>query len=706
MIYYKIKFWYLIIIYLNIIIVFSPVHAEEIFRSVDTAIPIVIKAEYVKYTEDNETVYARGKVRVTYSSDTLRADELWFSFPTKLLHAKGNVKLIRGTYGKITAIRLECEELTYELDSYRGIAKKTYTNLPPWFIYSPEIEQLNRFEQHVREASFTTCDRPEPHYHLTAKEIIIYPDKYIMAKNVWFYVKNVPILYYPSYRKSLTKHTANFSITPGHNSRHGIFIKTAYNLSLSDRFLTRWHLDYFSRQGLGYGLDAEYTDTTNHNVRLASYYVDERETDEDRTRFYLRHRSKLTDSISVLSYADYASDPEFDEDYIWKYIRGKLDSREIYTSFQNLQDTYVLRLTVRRYDEAIADESGIKHFELSEQQTPQLELHTKYQKLGRFNYYWLWKSSVDQNEYPGTDLVNNSDNYSAMNISAGPEIIHSRQLFKNLIYTSTYGLENSWSSKTSNNAIYDEYQVRLYHDKNLRYRISDNLKTDIYWRTTKRLDDPEDPEYDRTESSILGSRVTYRVPKTKLRLNWLTAYSLKDKTDSNPNDIRYSTRVDASWQPRNNLILYASGELLNQYLDDSVGNRDTITGQTWFASATYYPKDWFWVSLGAKYQNNSYPNENFGQSTESFAFYPGLGTNLGSKWKLQLGAGYEIGKSEGHDQTFDTLYKQVILIRDLHCWEAYLRYQEWEDGSSWWFALNLKAYPIKSISFDQKAVLF
>ena len=124
----------------------------------DTTLPLFIKADYIKYTESDEQVYARGKVRLTYGQDTLRADEIWFTFPTRLIHAKGTVKLTRSGFANNTVTRLDCDEVTYELDSYRGIASNTHTTIPPWFVQAPEIEQLNRFEQYLRQPSFTTCE--------------------------------------------------------------------------------------------------------------------------------------------------------------------------------------------------------------------------------------------------------------------------------------------------------------------------------------------------------------------------------------------------------------------------------------------------------------------------------------------------------------------------------------------------------------------
>lgn len=685
--------------------------ATELTNSLDTTIPITIKAQYATYLDENKTAYARGKVRVTfatltYGMNTLYADEIWYTEPTRFLHAKGNVKLTQGTYGKTTVSQLHCDELKYEIDTFRGIATNIHSTTPPWFIYAPEFEQLNRYEQHAQHPTFTTCDRPEPHYHLVARELVIYPEKYLIAHDVVFYFKNTPILYYPVFRRSLIKHETNFQLTPGNNSYLGMFVKTRYSFFWSEEITTRILLDYFSKQGLGTGMELEYNIDSTHQGRLATYYIDERESDQSRNRIYYRHRSDFTDKISALAYVNYASDPEFDQDYIWKNIRGILDTRESFISFQNLDDQYAVRLTLRRLEEAMEDETGTKAFYITEEQKPQLELNTKYHRLGSIPAYWLWQSSVGQIRYPGLDLLSNQDDYTATAAQAISEIVTSFPITDQITFTPSLGIENDWSSETIDTAIYDEFQSRLIGETKLQVRNNNYLKTDIYWRGVYRLDNPEDTELDRLETNLIGARIAYRFPRTKLRLIWSSAYSLKDDEDATDNELRYSTRLDASWQIKNNLSFFASGELLNQNMLDSVRNRDDVTGQTWYASLNYHPRNWWWVSLGTKYQKLKYANETWGTSTESIAFYPAIGTNLGSKWKLQVGAGYEIGKAENAEQTTESIYRQILLIRDLHCWEAYLRYQTWHDGSSWWFALNLKAFPIQHFGFSDKAGFF
>lgn len=700
----NIRFIFILNIFILVLIAFG--YPANGLNSKDTTTPLTIKADYATYTDEDKTAYARGKVRVTYGADTLYADEIWFTMSTRYLHAKGHVKLTRGMYGKSTVTRLDCDELKYEIDTYRGIATNIYSTIPPWFIHAPEFEQLNRFEQHAREPSFTTCDRPQPHYHLSAREITIYPEKNLIAKDVVFYFKNTPIFYYPVYCRGLQKRESNFHIIPGHNSRLGAFIKSTYSFSWSEYMTTRLLLDYYSKQGLGTGLEAEYSVSSVHQGRLASYYINERKTDEQRDRIYFRHRSILTDKLSVLAYANYASDPEFDQDYIWKYVRGKLDTRESFLSIQNLDDNNAIRLTLHRLDEALENEIGAKEFQMTEQQTPQLEFNTKYRKLGSFPAYFLWQSSIGQDKHPGPNLIGNADNYTSTDAESDAELITSFPITENISFTPSIGIENDWSSKTVTTAIYDEFQSRLDSETLLQIRNNKYMKTEIFWRSLYRLDDPENTKLTRMEANYLGTRIAYRFPKTKLRVIWNTSYSLKDDEHATDNELRYSTRLDTSWQPQNNLTFFANGELLNQFIDDSGGNQDNVTGQTWFASVNFHPKSWWWVSLGTKYQKLKYSNETLGTSTESIAFFPAFGTNLGKNWKLQVGAGYEIGKAENANQTTQSIYKQVMLIRDLHCWEAYLRYQNWEEGNSWWFALNLKAFPIQHLGFDEKAGFF
>ena len=78
------------------------------------------------------------------------------------------------------------------------------------------------------------------------------------AKGATFYAGNVPIFYFPYYRRRLDQPPNHWSLTPGYRSRYGMFLEGSYNWNLSDRLNGVAHLDYRSLRGFAGGLDVDY----------------------------------------------------------------------------------------------------------------------------------------------------------------------------------------------------------------------------------------------------------------------------------------------------------------------------------------------------------------------------------------------------------------------------------------------------------------
>ena len=64
----------------------------------------------------------------------------------------------------------------------------------------------------ITNGFFTTDDVPDPGYRIRAKRIIIIPGKSIEAYNAIAYVGDVPVFYWPYYRKTFDRHPNNYEV--------------------------------------------------------------------------------------------------------------------------------------------------------------------------------------------------------------------------------------------------------------------------------------------------------------------------------------------------------------------------------------------------------------------------------------------------------------------------------------------------------------
>ena len=53
------------------------------------------------------------------------------------------------------------------------------------------------------------------------RQVTVVPGEYISGRDAVLYLGNVPVMYYPYYRRSLKRHPNNFVFTPGYRNRFG-----------------------------------------------------------------------------------------------------------------------------------------------------------------------------------------------------------------------------------------------------------------------------------------------------------------------------------------------------------------------------------------------------------------------------------------------------------------------------------------------------
>ena len=116
----------------------------------------------------------------------------------------------------------------------------------------------NKKEINLKNVFFTTCDHENPHYHYYAKNVHLILEKEITAKNVAFYIDNVPLGILPYYYKSLVEKKLKIDFKHGYNRSKGYFSKGLIGYRLSEHFFSKVYLDYYSYKGWGYGLEELY----------------------------------------------------------------------------------------------------------------------------------------------------------------------------------------------------------------------------------------------------------------------------------------------------------------------------------------------------------------------------------------------------------------------------------------------------------------
>lgn len=258
-------------------------HAQETEETEETAaaeedeeeLDLYLKAEFITYDkiDEEDLIIAKDKVILEYQDIEIKADYLKINLTTNLLFASGEVLF------KQDETETNSEELTYNWKTKKIILLRLKGELTGEGIKGKiyyQGEKMENFPETVEltDGSFTTCDLDDPHYHIVAKEMIIYPKDKIIARNISWYEGKIKIITLPYFLIFLDRKTQQ-PILPkiGQNSEDGWFIKTYFNYYVNEKSYGTLYIDWLEKKGIGTGVEHTWEIGDENNSGETSLYL-------------------------------------------------------------------------------------------------------------------------------------------------------------------------------------------------------------------------------------------------------------------------------------------------------------------------------------------------------------------------------------------------------------------------------------------------
>ncbi|MCG9128322.1 peptidylprolyl isomerase [Candidatus Poribacteria bacterium] len=198
-------------------------------------------------------VQIHGDALIKYDNVILRADHVWADFSDNLMRASGNV------YLKVGEEETYSDELVFNLETKKGIARNGYTFSDPWYFGGSEIFKIEDNKTYIKGGTLTTCSLKHPHYHFSVSEVIIRMNEEMIAKNIVLRIGGIPLFYFPAIRRDLRKgKIAKIIVRVGTDSYQGPNIGIVLPLARKPRYDAALIYDRSARRGQGYGFEGKY----------------------------------------------------------------------------------------------------------------------------------------------------------------------------------------------------------------------------------------------------------------------------------------------------------------------------------------------------------------------------------------------------------------------------------------------------------------
>ncbi len=198
-------------------------------------------------------VQIHGNALIKFEDVILRADHIWADFDDNLMRASGNVHL------KIGDEETYSDELIFNLDNKKGIARNGFTFSDPWYFGGSEIFKIQENRSYIRGASLTTCSLKYPHYYFSVSEVIVQKDEEMIAKNIVLRIGGFPLFYFPVIRRDIRKgKIAKIIVKIGTDSYQGPNISIILPVARKRRYDGALLYDRSSKRGQGFGFEGKY----------------------------------------------------------------------------------------------------------------------------------------------------------------------------------------------------------------------------------------------------------------------------------------------------------------------------------------------------------------------------------------------------------------------------------------------------------------
>ena len=211
-------------------------------------------------------VQIHGNAVIKSEDVILYADHVWADFNDNIMRASGNVRLIVGTEETFS------DELIFDLETKKGIARDGFTFDDPWYFGGSEIFKIEDDESYIRGGRLTTCSLKHPHFYFSASQIVVKINKELIAKNIVLNVGGVPLFYFPLIRRDLRKEDklAKIIVKLGTQSYQGPYLSIILPIVRRHRYSAELLFDQSTRRGRGGGTQAKYR---VNDVKFQELYI-------------------------------------------------------------------------------------------------------------------------------------------------------------------------------------------------------------------------------------------------------------------------------------------------------------------------------------------------------------------------------------------------------------------------------------------------
>jgi LPS-assembly protein len=308
-------------------LVTTSAHAES-YMSFQLDQPVFLEADEMHGSYRDERFDASGAATLQQENLTLHADSIWFDKRKNEAGAQGQVTLLEKG-GTLVGDDLL---LNFTSGQARLSHAKAHLTAEGFNLSGETIERLDDNNYRVTSGNFTACTATPPAWKFGASTVDVEVGGYANAKNVVFYLRDIPVFYLPFFFYPVKTERESGLLIPhfGLSNKRGFETYLAYYQVLGRNIDATLLLDTYSQAGLGKGLEYRYIFGEVNRGETFLYHVTGIAGRKDVYAGRWEHSGVLPGEISLHANLEYVSDRSYLQDFT---VDAKDYNRELVESY-------------------------------------------------------------------------------------------------------------------------------------------------------------------------------------------------------------------------------------------------------------------------------------------------------------------------------------------------------------------------------------
>jgi len=267
---------------------------------------IRLTADRLEYLKEKDLLLAEGSVVIQQGQGEIKADSVRLDNTLGKIRAAGNVYF---TDGENLADAVEAE---FDINTKLGVLHhgRLFIKSDNYYLRGKRIERsaLDRYE--LYDGSFTACKcERNPAWLIRTRHLRISLDKYVIAKNVVFYAKNIPIFYLPYmiYPVKTSRQTGLLVPSAGYSSRYGFRYQQDLFWAISRNKDATFSFEHRGSKGDGLAIEYRYLLSNESRGTFHGDYFLDQENDIARWEIQYDLQHRFTNRIEARLNARYVN---------------------------------------------------------------------------------------------------------------------------------------------------------------------------------------------------------------------------------------------------------------------------------------------------------------------------------------------------------------------------------------------------------------